>query len=129
MLRGWRTGLTSISELFLMNAPIGRHFAQIHANQRARMRAVCVFVERGLQLGNSVVTFASAATAATVLEHLEERGVDAEGFRRHHQLELHDVRKTLDHFMRGGRPDWLAFRELMGSILDRAHRYGQSTRV
>ena len=45
----------------LIEAPVNRHFAQLHRDPQALTDAVTLYLETGLRRGNGVVVFASPA--------------------------------------------------------------------
>ena len=113
--------------LLLIDAPVGRHLAQLHKDKQARVEAVSVFVEEGLRRGNGVVVVTSSLEADHLLERLSMDRLDPEVFRRSGQFVIHDAEVLLGQFMKGGMPDWGIFRRTMGSVLDKVEALGYST--
>jgi len=109
---------TAVSAL-LIEAPVNRHFAQLHRDSQALTDAVTRYVETGLRRGNGVVVVASREHTELFLTRLREHELDPGAFLKAGQLELHDVVLTLGMFMRNDMPDWEQFRRAAGGILER----------
>lgn len=109
----------------LIQAPVNRHFAQLHRDTRSLTDAVGLFAETGLRRGNGVVTIATPAHTELLLERLTQSGLDPEEFRRSGQLEILDAEAVLGRFMRGGMPDWTAFRHTVGTVLESVQALGR----
>lgn len=107
----------SVSAL-LIDAPVDRHFAQIHRDSKALVKSVSLFLETGLKRGHGVIAFATAAHTEQFLAHIERSGLNPETCRRSGQLRLLDANAMLDRVMRAGMPDWSSFRRTAGSILE-----------
>ena len=114
-------------ELLIINAPVGRHFAQLHRDSESCMDSVRQYVEIGLRRGNGVVAIATAANADRLLEMLTRDGLDAEAFRRRGQLALFDAHEMLGRLMKGDMPDWQEFRQSIGRILESVQAFGQTS--
>lgn len=85
----------------LIEAPAGRHFAQLHRRSEALTRAVGQFVETGHRRGNGVVVIASALHTEELFDRLAEKRIDLGSFLRCGQLVLRDAEAMLDTIMRG----------------------------
>lgn len=111
----------------LIEAPVGRHFAQLHRDGQSLGESVSLFVQTGLRRGNGVVTIAEASHCEILLQRLGEADLDAEQYRRSGQLVILDADEILARFMRRGMPDWLRFRQAIGTVLESVQAFGQST--
>jgi hypothetical protein len=109
----------------LIDAPIGRHFAQLHRRSETLTSAVGQFVETGLRRGNGVVVIASALHTEALFDRLAGRRIDVGSFLRCGQLVVRDAQTMLDAIMRGGMPDEGAFRRAIGSVLESVHAFGR----
>jgi hypothetical protein len=109
----------------LIEAPVGRHFAQLHRRSETLTRAVGQFVETGLRRGNGVVVIASALHTEELVDRLAEKGIDVGSFLRGGQLVLRNAEAMLDTIMRGGMPDGREFRRAIGSVLESVHAFGR----
>jgi hypothetical protein len=116
----------SLLSALLIDAPVGRHFAQLHREAGTLAKAVGLYMETGLRRGNGVVVIATPEHSALFLQHLETAGIAAEEARRTGQLGLFDADELLAEFMRAGMPDWAAFRKVIGSVLDRMQVFGRN---
>src|SRR3989442_10110236 len=111
----------------LIEAPVNRHFAQLHLDSQALTDAVTLSLETGLRRGNPVVVIASRKHTDLFLTRLREDELDPGTFLKSGQLELHDAELTLRKFMRNDTPDWDDFRHAMASIFERVRAFGRGT--
>ncbi|HEY3220615.1 MAG TPA: MEDS domain-containing protein [Gemmatimonadales bacterium] len=111
----------------LIEAPVNRHFAQLHRDLEALTDAVTLYLQTGLRRGNGVVVIASPGQTDLFLEGLREDGLDPGAFLKSGQLELHDAELTLRKFMRNDMPHWDDFRRAMASIFERVRAFGRGT--
>ena len=111
----------------LIEAPVNRHFAQLHRDPQALTDAVTLYLETGLRRGNGVVVFASPAHTDLFLSRLREHEIDPGAFLKSGQLELHDAELTLRKCMRHDQPDWDDFRRSMGAVFERVRAFGRGT--
>ena len=112
----------------LREAPVGRHFAQLHKDSQALANSVSIFVTNGLRRGDGVVVVAPASRNNMYLSPLstEER----EGYLRTGQLALFDSQAMLNRIMLGGMPEWAEFRATVGPVIEKAKLCGgPNTRV
>jgi hypothetical protein len=116
---------TSPLSALLIDAPVGRHFAQLHRRSETLTGAVGQFVETGLRRGNGVVVIASALHTEEVFDRLAEERIDVGSFLRCGQLVVRDAQAMLDTIMRGGTPDEGAFRRAIASVLESVHAFGR----
>src|SRR2546426_12547383 len=94
----------------LIEAPVNRHFAQLHRDPQALTDAVTLYLQTGLRRGNPVVVIASRGHRDLFLARLRKDGLDPAAFLKSGQLELHDAELTLRKVMRNDMPDWEDFR-------------------
>lgn len=106
----------------LVDAPAGRHFAQLHKDSRALADAVHLFVEMGLRRGDAVIVVAPANRSNLYLERLNKQ--DQESWQRLGQLQLMDSQAFLNRFMQGDLPDWNEFRTTVGAVIEKAKLCG-----
>lgn len=111
----------------LIEAPVNRHFAQLHRDPRALTDAVTLYLETGLRRGNPVVVIATPVHTDLFLTRLREDGLEPATFLKSGQLELHDAELTLRKFMYNDTPDWEDFRRAIGSVLERVRAFGRGT--
>lgn len=117
----------SLVSALLIEAPVNRHFAQLHRDPQALTDAATLYLETGLRRGNGVVAIASAAHTELILTRLREHELDPASFLESGQLELHDAELALRTFMRHGKPDWGDFRRSMGAVFERVRAFGRGT--
>ena len=110
----------------LIEAPVNRHFAQLHRTTQGLTEAVGLFVETGLRRGNGVVSVATPAHTELLLQRLAQNGLDPEEFRRSGQLEILDAEAVLSRFMHGEKPDWTDFRLTVGTVLESVQAFGRN---
>jgi len=111
----------------LIEAPVNRHFAQLHRDPQALTDAVTLYLETGLRRGNGVVVIATPQHADLFLTRLREHDLDPGEFLKSGQLELHDAELTLRKFMRNDTPDWDDFRRAAGAVFERVRAFGRGT--
>jgi hypothetical protein len=105
----------------LINAPVGRHFAQLYRTPQERLRSLGLFVETGLRRGNAVVLIATLGDTETLLERLATMNLDPADRLKSGQLVILDSQVTLSEFMVREMPEWSRFRKTIGSALERSH--------
>jgi len=111
----------------LIEAPVNRHFAQLHRDPQALTDAVALYLQTGLRRGNPVVVIACPLHTDLFLTRLREDNLDPAVFLKSGQLELHDAEQTLRKFMRNDMPDWEDFRRAMASVFERVGAFGRGT--
>ena len=111
----------------LIDAPVGRHFAQLHSEKADLVTSVCLFLRTGITRGQGVVLISSRFATDEYLDCLEREGIDVETARRSGQLVVKNAEDTLASFMVGDMPDWGRFRRLVGSILEEVQAFGRSS--
>jgi len=111
----------------LIDAPVNRHFAQLHRDAQALTDAVTLYVQTGLRRSNSVVVIASPVHTQLFLTRLRADSLDPGRFLKSGQLELHDAELTLRKFMRNDMPDWEDFHRAMAAIFERVRAFGRGT--
>ena len=111
----------------LIEAPVNRHFAQLHRDPQALTEAVTLYLETGLRRGNGVVAIATPQHVDLFLARLREHDLDAGPFLKSGQLELHDAELTLRKFMCNDVPIWEDFRRALGAVFDRVQAFGRGT--
>ncbi|MGH7606987.1 MAG: MEDS domain-containing protein [Gemmatimonadales bacterium] len=113
----------------LIDAPMGRHFAQLHRDTETLAETVHVFLEAGLRRGNSVVAIAIPPHIELLRARLTASRLHSAALQQSGQLELLNAERLLGAFMRNGMPDWPDFRAALGAVLERVHHFGRGTRV
>jgi hypothetical protein len=111
----------------LIDAPVNRHFAQLHRDPQDLTNAVTLFLETGLRRGNSIVVIATSIHTDLFLTRLRENDIDPTTYLKSGQLELHDAELTLRKFMRNDMPDWSDFRHAIGGVFERVRAFGRGT--
>lgn len=111
----------------LIEAPVNRHFAQLHRSPEGLTDAVSLFLETGLRRGNGVVVAATPEHVELFFERLLANELDPVALRKAGQLEVLDAVKLLGMFMRYGMPDWTEFRRVVGGVLERVRLCGRGT--
>ena len=111
----------------LIEAPVNRHFAQLHRDPQALTDAVTLYLETGLRRGNGVVVIASPTHTDLFLARLRAEDLDPNAFLKSGRLELHDAELMLRKFMRNDTPDWEDFRRAIGAVFERVQAFGRGT--
>jgi hypothetical protein len=112
------------SGALLVEAPLGRHFVQLHHGPSERLHSNALYVESGLRRGNGIVVIAVEEDHLRLTNRLLKAGVDVQRAVRLKQLTILDSRATLSTFMRGSLPDWSCFRATIEPALMRAKAVG-----
>src|SRR6266404_4592242 len=94
----------------LIEAPVNRHFAQLHRDPQTLTDAVALYLQTGLRRRNPVVVIACPLHTDLFLTRLRGDNLDPAVFLKSGHLELHDAEQTLRKFMRNDMPDWEDFR-------------------
>ena len=111
----------------LIEAPVNRHFAQLHRDPQTLTDAVTLYLETGLRRGNGVIVIATPEHVDRFLGRLREHELDPGRFLKNGQLELHDAELTLSKFMCNDVPIWEEFRRAIGAVFDRVQAFGRGT--
>lgn len=122
--------MDSASSPLVLDAPIGRHFAQLSGNQEDLVDAAGLFIETGLRRESGVAVIASATHIELFLTRLSQSDLHPETLRRSGQPCIHDAKALVTRFMEGDMPKWVDFRRTIGTALDEARWFGRRpTRV
>jgi DcmR-like sensory protein len=111
----------------LIEAPVNRHFAQLHHDPQALTEAVTLYLQTGLRRGNGVVVIATPDHVDLFLDQLRKDDLDLAIYLKSGQLELHDAELTLRKVMRNDMPDSEDFLWAMGSIFKRMGAFARGT--
>jgi len=101
----------------LVEAPAGRHIAQLHKDRLSLTETVCEFAAAGLRRGDSVILIAAAFHTERYLHSLREGGLDPRELMDSDQLVVVDSQDLLGRFMRDGLPRWDDFQATLGPII------------
>ena len=118
---------SSLLSALLIEAPVNRHFAQLHRDPQALTEAVTLYLETGLRRGNGVVVIATPSHTERFLARLRQSGLDPSQVLKSGQLELHDAERVLCKFMRNDMPDWDDFRKALSAVFERVRAFGRGT--
>ncbi len=102
----------------LIDAPVGRHFAQLHTTDATIVESVGLFTMTGLKRHQTVLALTTRDHAAQLDQYLWFYDVDADAARAEGRLVVRDADEMLERFMRAGVPDWALFRREVGGLLD-----------
>ena len=116
--RGANKMASTSSTALLMEAPAGRHFAQLHKDPQVLADAVGVFVETGLIRNEAVIVIAPLASVPSYLQRLEGTGKSAQVWQKSGQLTVLDGPVLLSRVMKDDMPQWDEFRESIGQVLE-----------
>lgn len=110
----------------LLDAPVDRHFAQIHQTREALVEAVGLYVQTGLKRHNGVAVIATLPNLDAIRGRLSKAGRDLSGCLKSGQLQLLDAEATLARIMNGDLPVWREFRRVVGGVLEKARSFDLS---
>lgn len=111
----------------VIEAPVGRHFAQLHRETASLVESVGLYVVTGLERGTGVVVIATSSHTEALLHYVVRQGIDAEALRRAGQFVVLDAEATLARILRGGMPVWNEFRRVIGAVIESAQVFGRTT--
>lgn len=94
------------------------HIAQAYEDEEFLIEAVCHFVSSGLRHGDGVLVIPTAAHWEAITRRLESENVDLGQALRSGQLAVLDAEGTLSKVMTEGMPDWMAFKKLVGGLIE-----------
>jgi hypothetical protein len=117
--------LTSDVRALLLEAPDGRHLAQLHRDSRSLVDSVGFYVASGLERGAGVVMVASPTHTEAVLRDIARTGLDVDAMRRAGQFVVLDADAVLARVSRGGKPDWSEFKRVIGPMIAHLQRVGR----
>jgi len=113
----------------LLEAPLGRHFAQFHRERDTLVESAFAFVEAGLRRGNSVLVIASPAQVEQLFDRLAASKLHPKSLGNSGQLAILQSDRLLDEFVAGGLPEWTEFRGALAPVLSRLQPFGRGIRV
>lgn len=113
----------------LVEAPLGRHFAQFHRHRETLVDSAFAFVEAGLRRGNSVLVIAAPAQVEQLFEQLAARKLHPKSLGNSGQLAVLQSDRILEQFMAHGLPEWTEFRGALAPVLSRLEPFGRGIRV
>ena len=119
--------LSSDVRTLLVEAPAGRHLAQLHRDARSLVASVGLYVAAGLERGAGVVIVATPDHTEAILRYAGSAGVDVDALRRSGRFIVLDAEATLARILRGGRPVWSEFQRIIGPVIAHLQRFGQAS--
>lgn len=119
--------LPSDVRTLLVEAPAGRHIAQLHRDTRSLVASVGSYVAAGLQRGTGVFIVATPDHTQAILRYVNRAGLDADVLRRSSQFVVLDAEATLARIVRGGQPVWSEFQRIIGPVIEHLCRFGQTS--
>jgi hypothetical protein len=108
-------------------APVA-HFVELYDDDADLVGSVRTFVSTGIAAGEAAVVIATPAHLGAFEAELE-RAVDLDAARRQGLYVAVDAAETLGLFMRGGRPDPVAFEDVVGGLLERTRAGARGVRA
>lgn len=119
--------LPSDVRTLLVEAPAGRHLAQLHRDARSLVASVGLYVAAGLERGAGVVIVATPDHTEAILRYAGRAGADVDALRRSGRFIVLDAEATLARILRGGRPVWSEFQRIIGPVIAHLQRFGQAS--
>ena len=115
------------SSTLLIEAPVGRHFCQLHRDPVCRAESVALFIESGLRRSKGVVAIVAEANADDYLDRVRGRGLDPEPYRRSGAFALLHAEDVLARIAGAGPGQWGQFRGVVGGLIERVRPSGQGS--
>jgi DNA-binding NarL/FixJ family response regulator len=108
-----------------------RHEAQFHSDEGSLLGGFTRFIEASLTAGNPVIVIATESHRRSLLQTLQEHGVDSAAAIEQGRYIALDVAETLSTFMVNDLPDPVRFSEAAGNLLATAAKAatGKHSRV
>lgn len=100
----------------------GQHIAQVYMDDGALIDVLAHFVRTGLAQGEGVVVFATPAHWGECVCRFAAEGVSLHEAEGRGQLAVLDARTVLSSFMVDGMPDWKAFQDVVGTVINLTRR-------
>jgi CheY-like chemotaxis protein len=122
----------SVPSFPLKSSEITRsHEAQFHSDDGSLLGGFTHFIEASLRAGNPVIVVATESHRKSLLQRLEERGVDTRAVTEQGRYIPLDVTETLSAFMVNDLPDPVRFFRVASDLLAQATRsaLGKPSRV
>jgi hypothetical protein len=117
--------LLSDVRALLIEAPDGRHLAQLHRDSRSLVDSVGLYVAAGLERGGGVLVAATPAHTEAILRDVIGAGFDVDGLRRAGRFVVLDAEALLARVLRAGKPDWREFQRVIGPMVEHLQRVGR----
>lgn len=103
----------------LLACPAHGHIAQIYQDGSFLNDAVKLFIRSGLDQGNGVIVITTTLHRQGFARELNAEGVNLNEAVQNGQLICLDTETTLSKFMVNNMPDWDAFRETIGTVIEK----------
>src|SRR3989442_11192441 len=114
----------------LLVQPLARdHVVQLYRDERVLVEAVALFTGIALGKGESVVLVATPLHLRGIEQRLESNGFCVEDVKQWGQLTFRDASDTLSGFMVQEMPDPLLFKNIIGSLNQKAAVCSRTGRV
>jgi len=113
----------------LVEAPVGRHFAQFHRHGNDLSDAVHTFLDAGLRRDQSVLIIAAPEQMDEYLDGLTRSKFHVKALTNSGQLGVVDAVRLLKECTPNGLPVWARFLGALVPMLTRLQPFGGGTRV
>jgi MEDS: MEthanogen/methylotroph, DcmR Sensory domain len=113
----------------LVEAPPGRHLAQLHRDAGTFTESVFTFLEAGIRRGQGVVIIATPDNLERLSARLAQSKLDPRALQSADQLAMTDASAVVGQTRSNGSPQWARFRNALSVILDRVQNPIQGTRI
>lgn len=107
----------------------GQHIVQIYRDEDFLVEALKYFVRTGLADGEGVVVFATQRHWAACVRALAADNISVDIAESRGQLAVLDAQTALSAFMVDGMPDWKAFQDVIGTVINLTRRRYQRLRA
>jgi len=105
------------------------HFVQLYRDDRCLVEAVALFAGRGLGKGDAVIIVATPEHLAAIEGRLRRDRFEVDDLQQWRQLTQIDAAAMLSRFMVDGLPDPVAFKRVVGDIVQAVKAAGGYRRV
>lgn len=113
----------------LIEAPVNRHFAQLHRDPQDLADAVTLYLQTGLRRGNGVLVIAAPEQTDRLFNRLAASKLHPKALVSSGQLVQVDAAKIIEQCTTSGLPEWADFRSALSPVLSRLEPCGRGIRV
>lgn len=113
----------------LVEAPVGRHFAQLHRDREVLTESAVSFLEAGLRHGNSLLIVAPTQRVEQLFDRLSTAKFHPKSLLDSGQLAVMDSTPIIERLVSNGQAEWARFRGVLGPVLARLAPHGHGTRI
>jgi hypothetical protein len=101
----------------LAEAPLGRHFAQVHRTLDTLVESAFAYLEGGVRRGNSLLVIAGGEQIDRLFDRLSAARLHPNALLKGGQFAVLESRAIQQQCVVNGLPEWAEFRKTLGPVL------------